>query len=97
MVTSAIKDKLLGIELSELVLCLDESKIDLGSTRLALQRDTLGFTRVKLSVCAAFFSGTGVRSRNSQTCTTRFHISELGNLVQMFRLTNHSYWDSCLR
>ena len=43
-------------------LCLDESYIDLGSPRLALQRDTLGFTRVKLPVCAAFCSGTGLRS-----------------------------------
>ena len=87
---------------------MDESKIDFGSPRLALQRDTLGFTRVKLPVCAAFCSSTGLRSRNSQTCTTRFRISELGNLVQFFRhfrygasvrLTNHSYmyWDSCLR
>ena len=71
-----------------------------------LQRDTLGFIRVKLPICAAYCSGTGLRSRNSQTCTTRFRISELGNLVQSFRhfrygvsvrLTNHSYWDSCLR
>ena len=63
-------------------------------------------TRLKLPVCAAFCSGTGLRSRNSQTCTTRFRISELGNLVQMFRhfrygvsvrLTNHSYRDSCFR
>ena len=63
-------------------------------------------TRVKLPVCAAFCSGTGLRSRNSQTCTTRFRISELGNLVQMFRhfrygvsvrLINHSYRDCCLR
>ena len=78
----------------------------LGSPRLALQRDTLGFTRVKVPVCTAFCSGTSLRSRNSQTFTTRFRISELGNLVQMFRhfryvvsvrLTNHSYWDSCLR
>ena len=62
--------------------------------------------RVKLPVCAAFCSGTGLRSRNSQTCTTRFRISDLGNLVQIFRhfrygasvrLTNHSYWDRCLR
>ena len=68
--------------------------------------DTLWFNRIKLPVCAAFCSGTDLRSRNSQTCTTRFRISELGNLVQMFshfrygvsvRLTNHSYWDSCLR
>ena len=87
-------------------LCLDESQIDLGSPRLALQKDTLWFTRVKLPVCTAFCSGTGLRSRNSQTCTTRFRISELGNRVQICRhfrygvsgqLTNHSYWDSCLR
>ena len=87
-------------------LSLDESFIDLGSPRLALQRDTLGFSRVKLPISAAFWSGTGLRSRNSQTCTTRFRISELGYLVQIFRhfrygvsvrLTNHSYWDSCLR
>ena len=74
-------------------------KLDrLGSPRLALQRDTLWFIRVKLPICAPFCSGTGLRSRNSQTL--------LGNLVQIFRqfrygvsvrLTNHSYWDSCLR
>ena len=85
---------------------MDESSIDLGCPHLALQRDTLGFTRVKLPVCAAFCSGTALRSHNFQTCTTRFRILELGNLVQIFRhfrygvsvqLTNHSYWDSCLR
>ena len=85
---------------------LNETQIDLGSPGLALQRDTLGFTRVKLPVCAAFCSGTGLRSGNSQTCATRFCISELGSLVQVFRhfryavsvrLTNHSYGDSCLR
>ena len=48
------------------------------------QRVTLGFTRVKITTCAAFCSGTGLRSRNSQSCTTRFRISELGNLVQNF-------------
>ena len=87
-------------------LCLDESKIDLGSPRLALQRVTLGFTRVKLPICAAFRSGTGLRSPNSKICTSSFRISEMGNLVQIFkhfrygvsvRLTNHSYLDRCLR
>ena len=33
----------------------------------------------------AFFSGTGLRSRNYQTCPTRFRISELGNQVQISR------------
>ena len=32
-------------------LCLDESEIDLGSPRLALQTDTSGFTRAKLPIC----------------------------------------------
>ena len=82
-------------------------KLDrLGSPRLALQSDTLGIIRVKLPICASSCSGTGLRSRNIQTCTIRFRISELGNLVQIFRqfrygvsvrLKNHSYWDSCLR
>ena len=76
----------------------------LGFPRLTLQRDTLGFTRVQLPICAAFCSGAGLRSRNSQTCPTRFRISELGNPVQIVRrfrygvsvrLTNHR--DSGLR
>ena len=49
-----------------------------------------GHFRVKLHVCAAFCSGTGLRSRNSQTFTTHFHISELGNLVHFSTL---SMWD----
>ena len=39
----------------------------------------------KITCSAAFCSGTGLRSRNFQTCTTRFRISELENLVQIFR------------
>ena len=45
---------------------------------------TAEFTRAKLPICAAFCSGTGLISRNSQTCPTRFRISELGNQVQIF-------------
>ena len=50
-------------------------------------------------------SGTGLWSRNSQTCTTRFRISEQENQVPIvptlsigvsLRLTNYSNWDSCL-
>ena len=68
-------------------LCLNESKIDLTSPRLALQMGTSGFTRAKLPIRAAFCSGTGLglRSHNSQTCPTRFCLSELGNQVQIFR------------
>ena len=44
-------------------------------------------------ICAAFCSGTGLRSRNSQTCLTRSRISELGNSTLSIgvsvRLTNY--------
>ena len=68
-----------------------------GSPRLALQRDTLGFIRATLPIRAAVCNGTSLKSRNSQTCPARFRISELGNQVQILRLTNYSHWYSCLR
>ena len=85
----------------ELGQCLDESYIDLGSPRLALQRDTLGFTRAKLHICAAFWSGTGLKSLNSQTCSTRFRVSDSNVLTLStgisVRLTHYSHWNSCLK
>ena len=71
----------------------------LSSPRLALQWDTLGFTRAKLPICAAFC----LRFRNSHNLPHHFRISELGNQIQIFdtfervTLTNYSHWDSCLR
>ena len=85
-----------GTHLKKSISAAGYSALAFMSKILALQRDTLGFTRVRLPVCAAFCNGSGSRSRNSQ----------LGNLVQNFRhfrngvsvrLTNQSYWDSCLR
>ena len=66
-----------------------------GSACLALHWDTLGFTRAKLPICAAFCSGSGLRTCNSQTCGTCFRISDLRYQVQILRLTNYSHWDSC--
>ena len=51
----------------------------------------IGFTRAKLPVCATFCSGTGLRSRNYQTCPTRFRISKLGNQVQIFDTFNRGF------
>ena len=68
-----------------------------GSACLALHWDTLGFTRAKLPICAAFCSGSGLRTCNSQTCGTCFRISDLRYQVQILRLTNYSHWDSCWR
>ena len=51
-------------------LCLDESYIDLGYPHLALQRDALGFTKIKLPVCAAFDFVTGKPSSNFSTLST---------------------------
>ena len=71
------------------------------------QQNALRLKRVLLSVHKIVTATHFVDlSHNSQTCTTRFRISELGNLVQIFRhfrfgvserLTNYSYWDNSLR
>ena len=49
------------------------------------------FIRAKLPICAAFCSGTGLKSRNSQTCPTRLIISKLGNQVQIFDTFDRSF------
>ena len=76
--------------------------LDLGFLVWYCRRTHLGFTslRAKLHMCVAFCSGAGLSFRNSQICPTRFRISELGNLVQIFRHSigpkSHSHLDNCL-